>query len=137
MEVDRSLQCADVISSSSLTVTVSARECRSLWQTSVSGRSSGGLRSWMRSPEKERSSARVHNSGRERSCRPGSLPPLNHTHLEQKSETCTPAAVQGRPQFARSPGRAHTAGHLSLWEDRSVVGKAEDRKLGKEDIHWR
>lgn len=133
----RSLQCADVISSSSLSVTVSVRECRSLWQTSVSGRSSGGLRSSMHNPEKERSSARVRNSVRERSCRPGSLPPLNHTHLEQKSETCTPAVVQGLPHFARSPGMTHTAGRRSLWEDRSVVGRAEDHKLGKEDIRWR
>lgn len=140
--MDRGVQCVDDISFSSLTVPVSARECRSLWQTSVSGRSSGGLRSWMRSPEKEHSSARVRNSVRERSsvtersCRPESLPPLNRTRLEQRSETCTPVAVQGQPYFVHSPGLAHTAGCRSLWEDRSVVGRAGDHKLGKEDIHW-
>lgn len=134
--MDRGLQCADDISFSPLTVPVSERECRSLWQTSVSGRSSGGLRSWMRSPEKEHSSARVRNSVRERSCRPESLPPLNRTRLEQRSETCTPVAVQGQPHFVHSPGLAHTAGCRSLWEDRSVVGRAEDHKLGMEDIRW-
>lgn len=133
---DRSIQCAEKISSSYLTVTVSARECRSLWQTSVSGRSSGGLRSWMRSPEKEHNSARVRNSVRERSCRPGSLPPQNHTRLEQTSETCTPVVVQGPPHFVHSPGQAHRTGCRSVWEDRLVVGWAEDHKLVREDIHW-
>lgn len=119
-----------------LTVTVSARECRSLWQTSVSGRSSGGLCSWMRSPEMERSSVTVRNSERVHSCKPELLPPLNHTHQERKPETCTPVGLQGQPHFARSLGRSHNAGGRSLWVERSVVGRAEDRKLGKEDIRW-
>lgn len=135
--MDRGLQCADNISFSSLTVPVSARECRSLWQTSVSGRSTGGLHSWMRSPEKEHSSVRVRNSAREHSCRPESLPPLNRIRPEQRSETCTPVAVQGQPHFVHSPGLAHRAGCQSLWEDMPVMRRAEDHKLGKEDIHWR
>lgn len=91
----------------------------------------------MRSTEKEHRSVRVRNSVREHSCRPEPLPPLNHIHLEQRSETCTPVAVQGQQHFVHSPGLAHRTVYQSLWEDMSVVRRAEDHKLEKEDIHWR
>lgn len=115
----------------------------------MSGRSSGGLRNWKRSPEKERnpvkersfekehkpererSFERERSSERERSCRLGSPLPLNHTHLEQRSATCTPVELQGQPHSVHSPGQAHTAGLRSQWGER-----AEDHKLGKEDIRW-
>lgn len=92
------------------TVPASALECRSLWRTFASGPSGGGLRSWTRSPEKERSAARARNSGRGRSCRPERPPPQNRSRLERRSESCTPAGPRGLLRSARSPAWARTAG---------------------------
>lgn len=92
----------EVISLSSFTTLASAQEYQFLLLTSASGWSSGGLYSWMRTPERERnfarghSSAREHNFVRERSRRRGFLQPLIHSHSVQKPETRTPVVEQVR-----------------------------------------
>lgn len=95
-------------SRSSFTTLASAQEYQFLLLTSASGWSSGGLYSWMRTPERERNSARGHSSARERnfvrernfergrSHRRGFLQPLIHSHSVQKPETRTPVVEQVR-----------------------------------------